>query len=222
MPNSSMIYNHVHTNFDILEFFSEDTDNHLLYRGQPIGIGGTGTGSDSGSIVSEQGLHDLRYFNNKLQYKYDGIWTTIQSGSSIGGGVPDDNALLSDLDDLKVYLLQLHNQDIDLIHNALCNLDYSLQTQKSFEFNGNNNDFEQVTDITTLIDNTHSIIHLEILIQNVSNDNELYIQILENNILTEELILKQSEVQKYKLSNIRKYIINAQGEYNIFLYINYI
>lgn len=42
---------------------------------------------DNLAMNSEEGVHNIRYFNNKLQYKGDdGNWTTISTGTVSGSG----------------------------------------------------------------------------------------------------------------------------------------
>lgn len=54
---------------------------------------------DNLAMNSEEGVHNIRYFNNKLQYKGDdGTWTTISTGSISGSG-DGGSITVDDMDD---------------------------------------------------------------------------------------------------------------------------
>ena len=60
------------------------------------------------------------------------------------------------------------------------------------------------------------------MINNNSDTELLTIKILENDIETLNDTLTKSEVQKYKLPNISNIEIFIKGNYQLFLYVNYI
>lgn len=74
-------------NKKILDDFSESSDSSLLYKGNPI----TADMSDheGKNVNSQDGIHGLRYYNQKLQY-YNGQWNDIATG-----GIVDKDIVIS-------------------------------------------------------------------------------------------------------------------------------
>lgn len=79
---NSIIKTHYHANYDILKEFTESSGT-LLYKGKPIGTGGSGGGDISAheklNINSLSGVHGIRFYNSKLQY-YASSWIDIPLG----------------------------------------------------------------------------------------------------------------------------------------------
>lgn len=120
---SSVIKTHSHNNIDVLNQFTESSDSTLLYKGKPIVGGGSNItiSKENGNaiqekadgiyvsdlsphiaktVISTDGVHGLRYYNSKLQYKNsNNAWVTISSGSSGGTGdiviSPTNNNILT-------------------------------------------------------------------------------------------------------------------------------
>jgi hypothetical protein len=94
---------------------------------------------------------------------------------------------------------------------------------KTHEFSGNNINLTSVININTLYSlSSNVILNLELMIKNNSDADILNIKILENDIETLNDTLTKSEVQKYKLPNIPNIEIFIQGDYQLFLYVNYL
>lgn len=87
---SSIIKTHKHDNYDILKEFTESSDSILLYKGKPIIATST---HETLNIDTENGVHGLRYYNNKLQYYANSIWNDIATGGS--GVVVDKDIIIS-------------------------------------------------------------------------------------------------------------------------------
>lgn len=105
---SSIIKTHNHENYNILKEFSEASDSTLLYKGKPITGNNITISKESGNAIQQksdglyvadlsshilktiftsEGVHGLRYYNSKLQYKNNsGAWVSISTGGSSGGG----------------------------------------------------------------------------------------------------------------------------------------
>lgn len=58
------------------------------------------SGDGSGTVVGYKGMHDIRVYDGKLQYKENNTWNDITSTSDGLGGSGTDGAITSDdLDD---------------------------------------------------------------------------------------------------------------------------
>lgn len=108
---SSIIKTHNHENYNILKEFSEASDSTLLYKRKPITSKTITISKESGNAIQQksdglyvadlsshilktiftsEGVHGLRYYNSKLQYKNNsGAWISISTGGSSGGGIGD-------------------------------------------------------------------------------------------------------------------------------------
>ena len=90
------------------------------------------------------------------------------------------------------------------------------------EFSGSNSSLESVVNLYDLYTDTNVILSLEFLIRNTSNEELLSFKIIENNIETLSETLEKSEIQRYKLPNIRNIEFIIMGNYELFIYVNYI
>lgn len=144
--------------------------------------------------------------------------------------LPVNNATLEDINTTKQEILNIiDNAEKDMM------IQYNIISQKieqigatitkldTHHYTGNNKNLSLIIDISELYDNSiNAIINSEILIQNKSNTNTLTLQITENTIETLNNILRKKEVQRYKLTNTSNICINIKGEYELYLYVNYI
>lgn len=83
---NSIIRTHNHANYDILKEFTESS-GQLLYKGNPIIAKST---HEDLTLISEVGVHGLRYYNGKLQYYGNNTWNDIATGGGGGGTVAKD------------------------------------------------------------------------------------------------------------------------------------
>ena len=129
------------------------------------------------------------------------------------------NEILDIIDDTEKNMMIQYNiisQKIEQVGAAITKLD-------THHYTGNNKNLSLIIDISELYDNSiNAIINSEILIQNKSNTNTLTLQIIENTIETLNNVLQKQEVQRYKLTNTSNICINIKGEYELYLYVNYI
>jgi hypothetical protein len=86
---NSIIKTHYHSNYDVLKEFSESSGT-LLYKGSPIIAKST---HENLSVITEAGVHGLRYYNNKLQYYGNSKWNDIATGG--GGGTVAKDIVIS-------------------------------------------------------------------------------------------------------------------------------
>ena len=197
------------------------------------------------TIYSESGSHSLRYYENKLQYYYDNKWndistggnTTIITNKDIVLSPTANNALVKYSNGYYVqsFLIsskinnklkeqnQAFNERYDIITDKIQEISANTTKHRTHEFSGINTNLTSVIDISSLYNLTSDVIlSLEFMINNNSNTDILTIKILENEIETLNDTLTKSEVQRYKLPNIPNIEIFIQGNYDLFLYVNYI
>lgn len=144
--------------------------------------------------------------------------------------IPINNATTDDIDAMKdeideelIEQQRIFNERYDIITTKIKEISSNTTKSKVHEYSGNNSDIESVIDISTLYDlSLNVILNLELMIVNKSDTNLLTIKILENDIETLNDTLTKSEVQKYKLPNISNIEIFIKGNYQLFLYVNYI
>lgn len=145
--------------------------------------------------------------------------------------IPANNATTDDIDILKdeldnklVKQNQTFNERYDVITSKLLQISSNTTKTKVHEYSGNNPiSLDSVIDISTLYDlSSDVILNLEFMIKNNSDTDILNIKILENNIETLKDTLTKSEVQRYKLPNIPNIEIFIKGDYQLFLYVNYV
>lgn len=144
--------------------------------------------------------------------------------------IPINNATTDDIDAMKdeideelIEQQRIFNERYDIITTKIKEISSNTTKSKVHEYSGNNSDIESVIDISTLYDlSLNVILNLELMIVNNSDTELLTIKILENDIETLNDTLTKSEVQKYKLPNISNIEIFIKGNYQLFLYVNYI
>lgn len=90
------------------------------------------------------------------------------------------------------------------------------------EFSGSNSSLESIVNLYELYTDTNVILNMEFMIQNTSNEESLLLKIRENNIETLSETLESSQIQRYKLPNIRNIEFIIMGNYKLFIYVNYI
>ena len=113
------------------------------------------------------------------------------------------------------------NQKYDVITAKLEELSVTALSNQH-EFIGSNSSLESVVNLYDLYTSTNVILSLEILIKNTSNEESLTFKIMENNIDTLTETLDASELQRYKLPNIRNLEFIIKGNYRLLIYVNYI
>lgn len=144
--------------------------------------------------------------------------------------IPVNNATLNDIDDAKDELnttitenIQIINQKYTTLTEKVNEIAGSITKNDTHHFTGKNNNLTQIIDISTLYNETENVIlDMEFMIVNKSSDDLLTIQVKENDVETLNTALNHKEVQKYKLTNTSYININAQGDYEIYLYVQYI
>jgi hypothetical protein len=184
-----------------------------------------------------------KYANNSLVRRTDGYYVPAFLVSKQANNalvkytdgyyvpkIPVNNATLEDVNKSK-------EDTLEAISNAEKNMmiQYNIISQKieqigatitkldTHHYIGDNKVLSLVIDISELYDNSiNAILNSEILIQNKSNTNTLTLQIIENTIETLNDALQKQEVQRYKLTNTSNICINIKGEYELYLYVNYI
>lgn len=144
--------------------------------------------------------------------------------------IPANNATIDDIDvavdkinDKITEQNQTFNQIYNTITTKISEISANTTKHKTHEFSGNTVTLTSIIDISTLYSLTSNVIlNLEFMIKNNSDTDILNIKILENEIETLNDTLTKSEIQRYKLPNIPNIEIFIQGNYDLFLYVNYI
>lgn len=129
-------------------------------------------------------------------------------------------------DEFNVKLIEqnrVFNERYDVITEKIQGISSNVSKFTTHEFVGINTNLISVIDISTLYSLTSNVIlNLEFMIKNNSDIDMLTIKISENETETLVNTLTKSEVQKYKLPNTPNIEIFIQGNYSLFLYVNYI
>lgn len=144
--------------------------------------------------------------------------------------IPVNNATLDDIDDAKEELndnitqnVQAINQKYTILTEKVEQISSSITKHKTHHFTGKNNDLIQIVDISTLYNEAENVIlNMEFMIVNKSADDLLTIQIIENNIETLNDTLDYEEVQRYKLTSTSNIKMCVKGNYELYLYVQYI
>lgn len=144
--------------------------------------------------------------------------------------IPANNATTEDIEKAKDEINdkfeeqnQAFNERYNIITDKIQEISANTTKHRTHEFSGINTNLTSVIDISSLYSLTSDVIlSLEFMINNNSNTDILTIKILENEIETLNDTLTKSEVQRYKLPNIPNIEIFVQGNYDLFLYVNYI
>ena len=265
MPSIIRTQSHTHDNYNVLKYFTE-VNSTLLYKGIPIK-----STHETLSVVSKDGAHGFRFYEDKLQYlKNNTTWTNISIATNITLSTTKDNALvkynngyyvpafliskqpnnalvkytdgyyvpkipvnnatLEDVNKSKEDTLKAINDSeknmmiqYNIISQRIEQIGATITKLDTHHYIGDNKISSLVVDISELYDNSiNAILNSEILIQNKSNTNTLTLQIIENTIETLNDALQKQEVQRYKLTNTSNICINIKGEYELYLYVNYI
>lgn len=159
--------------------------------------------------------------NNAIQKLSDGYYVP---------SLPVNNATLDDVSKAKEEVetqIDEQSKDFENKYNTLvakiAEIAGNTTKQQTHVYSGINASLDSIVDISTLYNPTDSVIlSLEFMIVNQSTSEYLTISILENEIETLNDTLEQSEVQRYRLPSIANIEIFIQGEYELYLYINYI
>lgn len=144
--------------------------------------------------------------------------------------IPANNATTDDIDALKDEIddelakqNKTLNERYDIITTKLLEISGNTTKTEIHEYSGSNFTLDSVIDISELYNlSSDVILSLEFMIKNNSSVDVLTIKILENDIETLNDTLTESEVQRYKLPNIPNIEIFIKGDYQLFLYVNYI
>ena len=144
--------------------------------------------------------------------------------------IPANNATTDDIDEAKdeindelIKQNRVFNERYDVITQKMLQIAGNTTKFQTYKYSGNNTKLSSVIDISTLYSlSSDVILNLEFMIKNNSESDILNIKILENDIETLNDILTKSEVQRYKLPNIPNIEIFIKGDYQLFLYVNYV
>lgn len=158
--------------------------------------------------------------NNALVKYSDGYYVQ-KIPSNIATTDDIDNAVTNLENKIQIQENKCNNQ-YTVLTNKVKEITANITNFKEHHYTGNNSSLQQVIDFNTLYDSSKVILSLEFMIKNNSLTYKLNIQIKENDIITMDDNLNEEEVQRYKLSNIRNYKFLIEGDYNLYLYVNYI
>ncbi len=159
--------------------------------------------------------------NNALVKYSDGYY--VPKIPANNATTDDIDALKDEIDDELTKQNQTFNERYDVITTKLLEISSNTTKTEVHEYSGSNINLDSVIDISTLYDlSSDVILSLEFMIKNNSDIDMLNIKILENEIETLNDTLTESEVQRYKLPNIPNIEIFIKGDYQLFLYVNYV
>lgn len=226
---SSLIRTHNHNNYNVLNQFSE-VNSVLLYKGIPLNSDSSiiklSTNKNNALKLYSNGYYVEQFLiskqvNNALVKYSDGYYVPkIPLNTATTEYV--DNVLNNINNDL-LEQNKVFNERYNLITEKIQQISSNTTKHKTHEYHGNNLNIQSVIDVSTLYNLTSDVIlNLEFMIKNNSDTDILNLKILENEIETLNITLSQQEVQKYKLSNIPNIEIFIKGNYNLFLYVNYV
>lgn len=144
--------------------------------------------------------------------------------------LPINNALLDDIKDAKEEITDVIEEQVDIINQKYYTLiqkvaDIASNTTQSntHHYWGDSLALVTIIDIASLYDETVNVIlSMEFMIQNRSDENSLTLQVVENEIETMNIALDPLEVQRYKLTNTPNIDIRIYGNYDVYLYVQYI
>lgn len=144
--------------------------------------------------------------------------------------IPVNNATLDDVNDAKEEMQDAINDSIDVMNQKYYSLiqkvgEIAANTTKSktHQYTGTSNSLQQIVDVSALYDETIEVIlKLEFMIKNVSDSKSLVLCTYENDIETMNITLEPNEVQKYILTSTPHIAIAAHGEYEMYIYVQYI
>lgn len=216
-----------------LEYYYNDTWNKIAINGSG---GNTTIITDKDIILSSSANNALVKYSNG--YYVQAFMISQQANNALvkySDGyyvpkIPANNATIDDIDvavdkinDKITEQNQTFNQIYNTITTKISEISANTTKHKTHEFSGNTVTLTSIIDISTLYSLTSNVIlNLEFMIKNNSDTDILNIKILENEIETLNDILTKSEIQRYKLPNIPNIEIFIQGNYDLFLYVNYI
>ena len=214
-----------------LQYFYNDSWNNIA-----TGNGNTTIITDKDIILSPNANNALVKYSNG--YYVQSFMISQQINNAIvkySDGyyvpkIPINNATTDDIDAMKdeideelIEQQRIFNEKYDIITTKIKEISSNTTKSKVHEYSGNNSDIESIIDISTLYDlSSNVILNLELMIVNNSDTELLTIKILENDIETLNDTLTKLEVQKYKLPNITNIEIFIKGNYQLFLYVNYV
>ena len=144
--------------------------------------------------------------------------------------IPTNNATLEDVKEVKNEIneqlkaqREISEDRFNFITNKILEISANTTKSNTHEFSGNVEEFVSVIDISESYSLEETvIISLEFMIINTSDEVPLFLKIQENKIDTMNVTLMESEVQRYKLPNAPTTEIFVQGNYKLYLYVNYI
>ena len=223
-----------HPNRDSLDKISESTNGNMLYNGKEI-PGGTNT--TPGTIIVSPNANNA-LIKNSNGYYVPAFLISQQANNALvkysdgyyAPKLPVNYATTVNIDSAKDEINnklteqnKAFNERYDVITEKIQDISSNVSKFTTHEFVGRNATLISVIDISTLYSlTTNVILNLEFMIKNNSDIDMLTIKILENETETLSDTLTKSEVQKYKLPNIPNIEIFIQGNYSLFLYVNYI
>lgn len=162
--------------------------------------------------------------NNALVKYSDGYYVQKQPGN-----VATKEEIKASSDCLKEALMKVINENdtdvntrIDIITDKLSVAIANALKFKEYNISGNNTVLDSVIDLSTLYTTEQVIANSEFMIVNKSEFFELQLQIMEKDLITMEIEIEPKDIQRYKLPNTPNIKINIQGEYNLYVYINYV
>ena len=218
-----------------LRYYDKKLQCYFNDKWNDIATGGSTITVDKDIILSPTANNVLVKYSNG--YYVPGFLISHQSNNALvkySDGyyvpkIPVNNATLDDIDNaidiINNNITQNNNtinQKYDILTTKVNQIASSVIKSNTHYFTGNLTSLSNIIDISTLYNETVNVLlNIEIMIFNKSDKNQLIMSIIENNIETFNNIIKPKEVQKYKLSNTSKININIQGEYEIYLYVQY-
>lgn len=203
----------------------------------------TGGGGSSTTIITDKDIDISPNANNALVKYSNGYYVqkfliSKQTNNALvkySDGyyvpkIPANNATLEDVKAVKDEIneeikeqRQISEDRYDVVTNKILEISANTTKHKTHEFFGSSTDFVSIADISELYSLEEVvIINLEFMIVNTSDKEAMALKIQENGIDTMNITLMESEVQKYKLSNVPNTEIFVQGNYKLYLYVNYI
>lgn len=165
--------------------------------------------------ISESLVNDM-YFNNES----GNVYRCVKAGSQYTAEWIYVVTLSphADLESLKV----LFDNGFNTLNKKIEEISAEVSKFQQHEFSGENQGLLKVVDMFELYPAPNIITHSEFMISNSSSEQTLNIKIVENGIETLTDVLEKTEVQRYKLPNINNIQIWINGNYQLFLYINYL
>lgn len=200
--------------YDILQYWDEEISDWA-----DITTKGNGEG-DNGVIVSKD-ITISPTPNNALVKYSNGYYVPK---------IPANTATSDDIKEAKTEISEKINEQkkisedrYQIVTDKIMELSASTTKHNTHVFSGECTDFISVADISVLYSLEENVIlNLEFMIKNNSETEPLALKIIENEIETMNVTLTNLEVQRYRLPNVPNTEIFVKGNYDLYLYVNYI